>query len=89
MFAIWRVPGPWQPLTKKGLGVRMGSGKGSIDHYATPIKAGRVILEVAGRCEYAEVNYMKCLKSVIPIFNQSNFLLGKTLFKRSSRQFTI
>lgn len=55
MFAIWRVPAPWQPLTKKGIGVRMGSGKGAIDHYATPIKAGRVILEIAGRCEFEEV----------------------------------
>lgn len=55
MFAIWRIPAPWQPLTKKGVGVRMGSGKGAIDHYATPIKAGRVILEIAGHCEYEEV----------------------------------
>lgn len=55
MFCIWRVPAPWQPLTKKGIGVRMGRGKGSIDRYATPVKAGRVILEIAGQCEYEEV----------------------------------
>lgn len=55
MFAIWRVPAPWQPLTKKGIGVRMGSGKGSIDHYATPVRPDRVILEIAGQCEYKEV----------------------------------
>ncbi|XP_065155559.1 large ribosomal subunit protein uL16m [Atheta coriaria] len=55
MFAIWRVDAPWQPVTKKGQGQRMGGGKGAIDHYVTPIKAGRVILEVAGKCEYAEV----------------------------------
>lgn len=58
MFAIWRVPAPWQPLTKKGIGVRMGSGKGSIDHYATPIRAGRVILEMSGQCEFEEVKKM-------------------------------
>lgn len=58
MFAIWRVPAPWQPLTKKGIGVRMGSGKGGIDHYATPIRAGRVILEIGGRCEFEEVKAM-------------------------------
>ncbi|CAD7090249.1 unnamed protein product [Hermetia illucens] len=55
MFAIWRVQAPWQPVTKKGQGQRMGGGKGSIDHYVTPVKAGRVILEVGGKCEYAEV----------------------------------
>ncbi|CAK1582052.1 unnamed protein product [Parnassius mnemosyne] len=58
MFAIWRVDPPWQPVTKKGQGQRMGGGKGAIDHYVTPIKAGRVILEVGGKCEYAEAYKM-------------------------------
>lgn len=55
MFAIWRVPAPWQPLTKKGQGQRMGGGKGAIDHYVTPVRAGRVIIEVGGTCEFQEV----------------------------------
>lgn len=55
MFAIWRVDAPWQPVTKKGQGQRMGGGKGAIDHYVTPVKSGRIILEVAGRCEFEEV----------------------------------
>lgn len=55
MFGIWRVDPPWQPITKKGQGQRMGGGKGSIDHYVTPIKAGRVIIEVGGHCEYFEI----------------------------------
>lgn len=48
MFAIWRIDPPWQPVTSKGQGQRMGKGKGSIDHYVTPVKEGRVIIEVAG-----------------------------------------
>ncbi|KXJ80812.1 hypothetical protein RP20_CCG023161 [Aedes albopictus] len=55
MFAIWRVDAPWQPITKKGQGQRMGGGKSAIDHYVTPIKSGRVIVEMAGKCEFAEV----------------------------------
>ncbi|XP_037934510.1 39S ribosomal protein L16, mitochondrial-like [Teleopsis dalmanni] len=55
MFAVWRVPAPWQPVTKKGQGQRMGGGKGSVDHYVTPVKSGRVILEIGGQCEMAEV----------------------------------
>ncbi|XP_044755304.1 39S ribosomal protein L16, mitochondrial [Coccinella septempunctata] len=55
MFAVWRVDAPWQPVTKKGQGQRMGGGKGGIDHYVTPIKAGRIIFELGGKCEYAEV----------------------------------
>ncbi|KOC66461.1 39S ribosomal protein L16, mitochondrial [Habropoda laboriosa] len=55
VFAIWRVPDPWQPITKKSAGSRMGRGKGSIDHYVTPVKAGQVIVEVGGKIEFFEV----------------------------------
>lgn len=55
MFAFWRIDAPWQPLTKQGQGQRMGGGKGAIDHYVTPIKAGRIILELGGTCEFNEV----------------------------------
>jgi large subunit ribosomal protein L16 len=55
MFAIWRIDAPWQPLTKQGQGQRMGGGKGAIDHYVTPIKAKRIILELGGKCEFIEV----------------------------------
>jgi large subunit ribosomal protein L16 len=34
----------------------MGGGKGAIDHYVTPVKAGRVIVELAGVCEFAEIS---------------------------------
>ncbi|KAI1899711.1 hypothetical protein AGOR_G00064580 [Albula goreensis] len=54
-FAMWRVNGPYKPITRKGLGQRMGGGKGAIDHYVTPVKCGRLILEVGGRCELGEV----------------------------------
>ncbi|XP_063841118.1 large ribosomal subunit protein uL16m-like [Scylla paramamosain] len=52
MFAIWRIDAPWKPITKKGQGKRMGGGKGSIDHYVTPIKAERVIIEVGGKLSH-------------------------------------
>ncbi|KAJ8932641.1 hypothetical protein NQ318_015991 [Aromia moschata] len=55
MFAIWRVDPPWQPLTRQGQGQRMGGGKGAIDQYVTPVKAGRIILELGGKCEFKEV----------------------------------
>jgi len=57
MFTMWRVEPPWQPVTKKGQGQRMGGGKGAIDHYVTPVKAGRIIIEVAGKCEFLEVKW--------------------------------
>lgn len=67
MFAIWRVPAPWQPVTKKGQGQRMGGGKGAIDHYVTPVKSGRVILEISGKCEFAEVKpFLDLVANILP-----------------------
>lgn len=33
----------------------MGGGKGAIDHYVTPVKSGRVIFELGGKCDFDEV----------------------------------
>jgi len=54
-FARWRINGPYKPITRKGLGQRMGGGKGAIDHYVTPVRYGRFIVEVGGRVELGEV----------------------------------
>jgi len=56
MFAEWRVDPPWQAVSKKSQGVRMGGGKGAINHYVSPLKAGRVIIEMGGEVEWPEVN---------------------------------
>ncbi|XP_030077997.1 large ribosomal subunit protein uL16m [Microcaecilia unicolor] len=55
MFARWRINAPYKPVTRKGLGQRMGGGKGSIDHYVTPVKYGQIVVEIGGHCEFVEV----------------------------------
>ena len=45
-FAMYRVDAPYKPITSHGRGKKMGGGKGSIETYGTPIRAGRIILEV-------------------------------------------
>lgn len=37
-----------KPVTKKGAGVRMGGGKGDVDHYVAVVRPGKVLLEMAG-----------------------------------------
>ncbi|CAL8351081.1 unnamed protein product [Merluccius merluccius] len=54
-FAKWRINAPYKPITRKGLGQRMGGGKGAIDHYVTPVRCGRLVVEVGGRVELGEV----------------------------------
>jgi len=45
---VWIRIFPDKPITKKGTEVPMGGGKGSVDHYAFPVKPGRVIFELDG-----------------------------------------
>ncbi|XP_002741005.1 large ribosomal subunit protein uL16m-like [Saccoglossus kowalevskii] len=58
MFAVWRIDAPYKPITSKGQGKRMGGGKGAIDHFVTPIKHGRIILEMGGRVPYEQVKHI-------------------------------
>jgi len=55
LFGVYRVDAPYKPLTKHGMGKKMGGGKGSISEYATPVRAGRVVVEVGGQCLWEEV----------------------------------
>ncbi len=45
---VWIRVFPDKPVTKKAAGVRMGSGKGDIDHYVAVVTPGRIIFEIAG-----------------------------------------
>ncbi len=45
---IWIRVFPDKPITKKGVEVPMGGGKGSVDHYVMPIRPGRIIFEMDG-----------------------------------------
>ena len=45
----------FQPVTHHGVGKKLGGGKGSIKYYGTPVRAGRVILEVGGNVYWEEV----------------------------------
>lgn len=45
---MWIMIFPDKPITKKPLEVRMGKGKGSVDHYAINIKPGKILFELSG-----------------------------------------
>ncbi len=48
---MWIRIFPYKPITKKGQEVPMGGGKGSVDHYAFPVKKGRILFEIEGITE--------------------------------------
>ena len=45
---MWIRVFPDKPVTKKGLGVKMGSGKGEIDQYVAVVRPGKVLFELGG-----------------------------------------
>ena len=45
---VWIRVFPDKPITSKPLEVRMGKGKGALDHYVCPIKPGKVMFELDG-----------------------------------------
>jgi large subunit ribosomal protein L16 len=45
---LWIRTFPQKPITRKGTEVPMGGGKGDVDHYAFPVRPGRIIFEVDG-----------------------------------------
>ncbi|MDN5872713.1 MAG: 50S ribosomal protein L16 [Nitrococcus sp.] len=48
---IWIRIFPDKPITSKPLEVRQGKGKGNVDHWACPIRPGRVLYEIEGVSE--------------------------------------
>lgn len=45
---VWIRVFPDKPITNRPAGVRMGKGKGEVDHHAVVIKPGKIIYEIGG-----------------------------------------
>ena len=64
---VWIMIFPHTPITKKPLEVRMGKGKGSVDHYVAQIKPGRVLYEMDGVEESVAVEALKLAAAKLPV----------------------
>ena len=56
---VWIKIFPDKPVTSKALGTRMGSGKGTPDHWVAVVKPGRVMFEIVGVSEEAAREAMR------------------------------
>jgi len=45
---LWIRVFPDKPVTAKAAGMRMGRGKGPVDHYVAVVRAGRILFELGG-----------------------------------------
>ena len=58
---------PHKPVSKKPIGVRMGSGKGAPEYWVAVVKPGRVMFEIEGVSEEAAREDMRLAAHKLPI----------------------
>lgn len=67
---VWIRIFPDKPVTARAAETRMGSGKGSVDHWVAVIKPGRVLFEMAGVPEEAAKEALRLASHKLPIKTQ-------------------
>ena len=64
---IWINVFPDKPITKRPAEVRMGGGKGAVDHWVAVVKPGRILFEMDGVDDEIAVKAMKLAGYKLPI----------------------
>jgi large subunit ribosomal protein L16 len=64
---VWIRVFPHTPVTKKPNEVRMGSGKGAVDHYVAKVRAGKIVFELDGVAEDVAKEAMRLAGRKLPI----------------------
>ena len=64
---VWIKIFPDKPITEKPAETRMGSGKGSVDHWVAVVKPGRVMFEMNGVAEEVAKEAMRLAMHKLPI----------------------
>lgn len=67
---LWIRVFPDKPVTAKPAETRMGSGKGTVDHWVAVVKPGHVIFEIGGVPEEAAKEAMRLASHKLPIKTQ-------------------
>lgn len=64
---VWITVFPDKPVTEKPAETRMGSGKGSPEHWVSVVKTGRIMFELAGVSEGVAKEAMRLASHKLPI----------------------
>ena len=64
---VWIKIFPDKPITEKPAETRMGSGKGSVDHWVAVVKPGRILFEMNGVAEEVAKEAMRLAMHKLPI----------------------
>jgi large subunit ribosomal protein L16 len=61
---------PDKPITKKPAEVRMGSGKGPLDHWSAVVKPGKILFEMEGVTPDVAKEAMRLASHKLPIMTR-------------------
>ena len=64
---IWLRLFPDKPITKKPAEVRMGSGKGALDHWVAVVKPGKILFEMEGVAPDIAEEAMRLAANKLPL----------------------
>ena len=67
---VWIRIFPDKPITAKPLEVRMGKGKGALDHYVAVVKPGRIMFEVDGISSEVAHEALRLAAQKLPILTK-------------------
>ncbi|KKP29697.1 MAG: 50S ribosomal protein L16 [Parcubacteria group bacterium GW2011_GWA2_31_28] len=64
---MWINIFPYKPITTKGIEVPMGGGKGDINGFVAPVKAGRILFEMSGVSENQAKEAFRLASHKLPV----------------------
>jgi len=64
---IWLRLFPDKPITKKPAEVRMGSGKGALDHWVAVVRPGKILFEMEGVAPEVAIEAMRLASHKLPL----------------------
>ena len=64
---VWIRIFPDKPLTSKPAEVRMGKGKGAVDHYVCEVQPGRILFEIEGVTEELAHESLRLAAQKLPV----------------------
>ncbi|MEZ4957229.1 MAG: 50S ribosomal protein L16 [Saprospiraceae bacterium] len=67
---VWIRIFPDRPITKKPLEVRMGKGKGALDHYVAMVQPGRIMFEITGVSQEVAFEALRLAAQKLPVLTK-------------------
>ncbi len=72
---VWIRIFPDKPITAKPQEVRMGKGKGALDHWVAPVRPGRILFEMDGIPQEIAVEALRLAAQKLPV--QTKFVIRR------------